>query len=274
MRVFLLCALPLAVPVLALPIIPPEATLSAGDISLLTAPHTRSAYNSDDTVHGSMPTKPMRRSMRDKFLRQVTGTLCLVRGYGDTCMRECGPEPVRIECARRPGVPRFDDRPVAGTRWQSARTPNTRGHADREDGSVRAEGAGAHLWDHHDHLQRSRRPRSRQPEGLGCRPSVSAKYDVAGPQHQGLIRPSKRLLGSMEGYGVHAPEERFGVHIAPSPSSGCKTRGGAPGAAMRSVGRFRGTLDTSYVSVAQVASCTALRIQHGGLLRGVTVLCV
>ena len=45
-------------------------------------------------------------------------------------------------------------------RWQSARTPNTRGQADREDGSVRAEGAGAHLWDHHDHLQRPRRPPS------------------------------------------------------------------------------------------------------------------
>ena len=105
--------------------------------------------------------------MRDKFYRQVTGALCLVRGCGDTCMRECGPEPLRIECARRPGSRASIDRPVAGTRWQSARTPNPRGQADREEGSVRAEGAGAHLWDHHDHLQRPGRPPSRQPESLG-----------------------------------------------------------------------------------------------------------
>ena len=114
--------------------------------------------------------------MRDKFYRQVTGALCLVRGCGDTCMRECGPEPLRIECARRPGSRASIDRPVAGTRWQSARTPNPRGQADREEGSVRAEGAGAHLWDHHDHLQRPGRPPSRQPESLGCRQKVPAKH--------------------------------------------------------------------------------------------------
>ena len=165
--------------------------------------------------------------MRDKFYRQVTGALCLVRGCGDTCMRECGPEPLRIECARRPGSRASIDRPVAGTRWQSARTPNPRGQADREEGSVRAEGAGAHLWDHHDHLQRPDRPPSRQPESLGCCPKVPAKQIVAAPPHQGLNRPSRRLLGSIVGHGGHAPEARFGDRVAPPPRLGCKTSEGA-----------------------------------------------
>ena len=142
--------------------------------------------------------------MRDKFYRQVTGALCLVRGCGDTCMRECGPEPLRIECARRPGSRASIDRPVAGTRWQSARTPNPRGQADREEGSVRAEGAGAHLWDHHDHLQRPRRPPSRQPESLGCRPgSTGLSPPIPGFLQEDVLE-SPLLGGTIEaglGYG-------------------------------------------------------------------------
>ena len=108
--------------------------------------------------------------MHDLFWRQRTGALGLVRGYGTNCMRERGPARVRIGCARRPGSRASIDRPVAGRRWQSVRTPNPRGQAHREKGPVRAEGAGAHLWDHLDNLQRLRRPPSRQPEGVGCRP--------------------------------------------------------------------------------------------------------
>ena len=108
--------------------------------------------------------------MHDLFWRQRTGALGLVRGYGTNCMRERGPARVRIGCARRPGSRASIDRPVAGRRWQSVRTPNPRGQAHREKGPVRAEGAGAHLWHHLDNLQRLRRPPSRQPEGVGCRP--------------------------------------------------------------------------------------------------------
>ena len=166
--------------------------------------------------------------MRDKFYRQVTGALCLVRGCGDTCMRECGPEPLRIECARRPGSRASIDRPVAGTRWQSARTPNTRGHADREDGSVRAEGAGAHLWDRHDHLQRPRRPRSRQPESLGCRPESTGKVRFGKTSSSGPEPTIKRALICMERHGLHAYIERLGVPFAPSRSGPAKPRGARP----------------------------------------------
>ena len=144
--------------------------------------------------------------MRDKFYRQVTGALCLVRGCGDTCMRECGPEPLRIECARRPGSRASIDRPVAGTRWQSARTPNPRGQADREEGSVRAEGAGAHLWDHHDHLQRPGRPPSRQPESLGCRPEVPAKHRQTSPASLEAVVAVVSRVGGMETVVVHAAD--------------------------------------------------------------------
>ena len=137
-------------------------------------------------------------------------------------MRECGPGTVRIGCARRPGSRASIDRPVAGTRWQSARTPNTRGHAGREDGSVRAEGAGAHLWDHHDHLQRPDRPPSRQPESLGCCPQAPAKYGLARPQHLGLVRPSKSRFRRMDGHVGHALRAWLGVPFAPSRSGPAK----------------------------------------------------
>ena len=168
--------------------------------------------------------------MRDKFYRQVTGALCLVRGCGDTCMRECGPEPLRIECARRPGSRASIDRPVAGTRWQSARTPNPRGQADREEGSVRAEGAGAHLWDHHDHLQRPGRPPSRQPESLGCRPEVPAKYGLAEPPHLGVNRPPSRALTAWttmvamrceRGLAFRSPLHARALQLKPKPR-GCR----------------------------------------------------
>ena len=144
--------------------------------------------------------------MHDKFYRQVTGVLCLVRGCGDTCMRECGPEPLWIECARRPGSRASIDRPVAGTRWQSARTPNPRGQADREEGSVRAEGAGAHLWDHHDHLQRPRRPRSRQPESLGCRLQAPAKHRQTSISALEAVAAVVSRVGGMETVVGHAAD--------------------------------------------------------------------
>ena len=144
--------------------------------------------------------------MHDKFYRQVTGVLCLVRGCGDTCMRECGPEPLRIECARRPGSRASIDRPVAGTRWQSARTPNPRGQADREEGSVRAEGAGAHLWDHHDHLQRPCRPPSGQREVLGCRPEVPARHRHSLPLTLEAVVAAASSVGGMETVVRHAAD--------------------------------------------------------------------
>ena len=153
--------------------------------------------------------------MRDKFYRQVTGALCLVRGCGDTCMRECGPEPLRIECARRPGSRASIDRPVAGTRWQSARTPNPRGQADREEGSVRAEGAGAHLWDHHDHLQHFDRPPSRQPESLGCCPRVPAKHRQTSISALEAVVAVVSSVGGMEtvvGHAADAAAPYSGAH--------------------------------------------------------------
>ena len=137
--------------------------------------------------------------MHDLFWRQRTGALGLVRGYGTNCMRERGPARVRIGCARRPGSRASIDRPVAGTRWQSARTLHPRGQAHREKGPVRAEGAGAHLWHHLDNLQRLRRPRSRHPESLGCRPEVPAKYGLAEPPHLALNRSSSARFYAWRG---------------------------------------------------------------------------
>ena len=69
------------------------------------------------------------------------------------------------------------DRPVAGTSWQSARTPNPRGHADREDAMVRAEGAGAHLYDHLD--------------GAGA--ALRVKAERFGNQCEGVEKALERL---------------------------------------------------------------------------------
>ena len=142
--------------------------------------------------------------MHDLFWRQRTGALGLVRGYGTNCMRERGPARVRIGCARRPGSRASIDRPVAGTRWQSARTPNPRGQADRKEGLVRAEGAGAHLWDRHDNLQRPDSPPSRQPESLGCRLQAPAKYGLAEPPHLALNRSSSARLYAWRGMVLYA----------------------------------------------------------------------
>ena len=136
--------------------------------------------------------------MHDLFWRQATGALGLVRGYGTNCMRERGPARVRIGCARRPGSRASIDRPVAGTRWQSARTLHPRGQAHREKGPVRAEGAGAHLWHHLDNLQRLRRPPSRQPESIGCRPgSTGFSPDVPCVLQEGVLE-SPLLGGAIE----------------------------------------------------------------------------
>ena len=144
--------------------------------------------------------------MHDLFWRQRTGALGLVRGYGTNCMRERGPARVRIGCARRPGSRASIDRPVAGRRWQSVRTPNPRGQAHREKGAGWAEGGGAHLWDRHDNLQRPRRPPSRQPEGVGCRQKVPAKH-----RHTLILTPEAvaavgSRVGGMETVVVHAAD--------------------------------------------------------------------
>ena len=144
--------------------------------------------------------------MHDLFWRQRTGALGLVRGYGTNCMRERGPARVRIGCARRPGSRASIDRPVAGTRWQSVRTPNPRGQADRKVGLVRAEGAGAHLWDRHDNLQRPGRPPSRQSESLGCRQKVPAKHRHTLPLTPEAVVAVVSRVGGMETVVVHAAD--------------------------------------------------------------------
>ena len=144
-------------------------------------------------------------------------------------MRERGPGTVRIGCARRPGSRASIDRPVAGTRWQSARTPNPRGQADLEEGLVRAEGAGAHLWDHHDHLQRSRRPRSRQPESLGCRPESTGKQPFCGTTSSGPELSTKRARHGMERHGLLAMPELLGVPFALHRALAAKPAGARPG---------------------------------------------
>ena len=85
---------------------------------------------------------------------------------------------------------------------------HTRGHADREDAMVRAEGAGAHLWDHHDHLQeRPRRPPSRQPEGFGCRPaSTGLSPPIPGFLQEDVLE-SPLLGGVIEAGVVYDPAE-------------------------------------------------------------------
>ena len=166
--------------------------------------------------------------MHDLFWRQRTGALGLVRGYGTNCMRERGPARVRIGCARSPGSRASIDRPVAGRRWQSARTLHPRGQAHREKGPVRAEGAGAHLWDHLDNLQRLRRPRSRHPESLGCRPESTGKARFRNTCSSGREPHIKRLKLRMERHGLHAPIQRFGVPFAPSRAGPAEPRGARP----------------------------------------------
>ena len=145
--------------------------------------------------------------MHDLFWRQRTGALGLVRGYGTNCMRERGPARVRIGCARRRGSRASIDRPVAGRRWQSVRTPNPRGQAHREKGPVRAEGAGAHLWHHLDTLQRLRRPPSRQPEGVGCRPeSTGFTPDVPCLLQEGDVE-SPLLAGPIKAGMLYGPAQ-------------------------------------------------------------------
>ena len=114
-----------------------------------------------------------------------------------------------------PGSRASIDRPVAGTSWQSARTPNTRGHAGREDAMVRAEGAGAHLWDHHDHLQRPCRPPSGQREVLGCRPEVPARHRHSLPLTLEAVVAAASSVGGMEtvvGHAADAAAPYSGAH--------------------------------------------------------------
>ena len=168
--------------------------------------------------------------MHDLFWRQRTGALGLVRGYGTNCMRERGPARVRIGYARSPGSRASIDRPVAGRRWQSARTLHPRGQAHREKGPVRAEGAGAHLWDHQpcDHLQRPRRPPSGQPEGVGCRPEVPAKHrQTTNLALEAVVAVGSRV-GGMETVVVHAADAAEPCSAAHELRWGCAPLKSAP----------------------------------------------
>ena len=166
--------------------------------------------------------------MHDLFWRQRTGALGLVRGYGTNCMRERGPARVRIGCARSPGSRASIDRPVAGRRWQSARTLHPRGQADREKGPVRAEGAGAHLWHHLDNLQRLRRPPSRQPEGVGCRQKVPAKHRQTSPASLEAAVAVVSRVGGMETVVGHAADAAEPCSAAHELQWGCAPLDSAP----------------------------------------------
>ena len=86
------------------------------------------------------------------------------------------------------------------------RTPNPRGQADRKEAEGWAEGAGAHLWDHLDNLQRPGRPPSRQSESIGCRPEVPAKHrQTTNLTPEAVVAVGSRV-GGMETVVVHAAD--------------------------------------------------------------------
>ena len=182
-------------------------------------------------------------------------------------MRKCGPTHARNRCARRPGSRASIDRPVAGSRWQSARTPNTRWHADREDAMVRAGGAGAHLWDHLDHLQRPCRPWSRQPEVLGCHPKVPARYRHLLPLTPEAVVAVVSSVGGMEtvvGLSAMPPARQHLTQVgAHERQRSCALLNSAPHSALSALSRRRGR----HVPSKNVTSCVSRRFTTMVLLQ-------
>ena len=181
--------------------------------------------------------------MHDLFWRQQTGALGLVRGYGTNCMRERGPARVRIGCARRPqGLAlRLTDL------WQ-AEGGSQRGRSTRvgklTEKRVRfgRRAPGLTFGTILTTSSASVAPAAAIQKVLAAVPRVPAKHGSAEPPHLALNRTSNDRNCAWRGT-VSMRQFSGLAFCSPLHARALQNLEGRALKAMRSVGRFRGTLD-------------------------------